>query len=511
MKTEVKAVFFSSEMVRGVPWMILNKFILFFVYFAISVITVRLLGPEEYGIFAFCKSVAEFLIIICGLGLTASIIRFLPELIVNTNKAGIKRLLWKSFVILLFSSVIVTVLLFLLSPTIGKIVNIEFKHYLLLSGILIAVLILKDFVTSILTSFYKVKQVSILSCIQGGLWLISLIVFLNVSADPGMAIAAQIFSYGVIYFIALLFFLRFFKSLNWRSPLYGIGKKRVVQFAGAISLNSVMRTLMLKYTEVFFLGLVCSSAVVGIYDLAYTLPLMVITFIPAALQAIFTTGFTEAYVKDQNCLPKLIESFYKMLILLTIPIAVFGIFFAPQLINSLYGEQMSEAGLLCSAFCLFHIFPLISMPLSMAIKAKEKVMSVFPLLLMQITVNIILDYILIYRLNLSYWGAVAAVSSTFILTIPIRLYVVKRIIGGIYFPLLFFVKLTLVSLVLGSIYFFLLQGQSIYLILPAGVLYLINFIIVVKYSSVIKEKDIKEYKELNIPRLTKVLNFLSKR
>ena len=61
--------------------------------------------------------------------------------------------------------------------------------------------------------------------------------------------------------------------------------------------------------------------------------------------------------------------------------------------------------------------------------------------ILQVTVNISLDIILIPQFGLM--GAVAAVLLTFILTIPIRLLVIKRLIGGLWFPIKFFFKVIL--------------------------------------------------------------------
>ncbi|MFA7369027.1 MAG: hypothetical protein WC334_05215, partial [Kiritimatiellales bacterium] len=64
--------FFSREAVVGMPWMVATKLILFFVYFAISVLTVRMLGKEPYGIFSICTNIAGLIGVFCCLGFSAA-------------------------------------------------------------------------------------------------------------------------------------------------------------------------------------------------------------------------------------------------------------------------------------------------------------------------------------------------------------------------------------------------------------------------------------------------------
>lgn len=123
--------------------------------------------------------------------------------------------------------------------------------------------------------------------------------------------------------------------------------------------------------------------------------MLVITFIPMALQTLFASGVAEAFVKDPDCLPRMVSNLYKVLILLAVPVAAFGVFFSPAAVVLFYGDEMRDAGWIASSFCAIHLLPLIAMPLSMAIGAKEKVKEFLPLLYFRVAVNIALDWLLI--------------------------------------------------------------------------------------------------------------------
>jgi len=252
---------------------------------------------------------------------------------------------------------------------------------------------------------------------------------------------------------------RHVRGLAWKKNLpYGIGKRRTLKFSGTAMLSAILRMAMFKYSEIFFLAFAAGTTVAGVYDLGYSLPFTVVTFIPLALLSLFTAAFAEAYVKDRNCLGRLISSYYKLLIMVSLPVAVPGAFFSPAAYHIIYKGEMDEAGLIASAFCIVLLLPLISIPLSTALKAKEKAHNMLPMMMFQIAVNLFLDWLLIVNLHLGLWGGVGAVAGTFFLTIVPRLMVARRLIGGIYFPGRFFLRIVS-ALVLEAAAFFWITRQ----------------------------------------------------
>lgn len=422
----------AAGAVAGIPWMVATKAVLFFVYFGISIVAVRKLGKEQYGVFSLCRNVSEYLVILCALGLNAAILRFVPELGINRNLAGIKRLLWKSALLQIVAVGVATAGLWLLTPLFSRWFRVPFGYLLIMSGLLTAAQLSKDYLNDTFTSLFRSRLVSILSFGQALLWFGLLWAGLTWRPTVGMALGAQIVSIGLVSLTGIVLLLAYLRSLKWRSPPLGIGRERTLRLSSATLFNSMFRMLMLKYTEVFFLGVYFTPAVVGVYDLGYSMPFVAMTLIPSALQTLFTSAFAEAYSRDANCLGRLITAVYKMLILLILPMAAFGFFFSPHAVVLLYGETMRSSGWIAAVFCLLHALPLISMPLSMAITAREKVLNMLPYMVMQVAVNLLLDFLLIPRWGIP--GAVAAVALTFIVTIPIRLRAVRQILGAVYFP-----------------------------------------------------------------------------
>jgi O-antigen/teichoic acid export membrane protein len=519
---EQSGAFFSREAVSGVPWMVASKAILFFVYFAISVMLVRLLGPTQYGVYTLCMNLAEYAGIFCELGLVSALFRFVPELTVQRNAAGLKRLIWRSMSVQGIMTLTITLGLVLLKPWLNRWFNIDFSGYLPLVGLLIGMALLKDNVSAVETSLFRTKNMSLLTLARGLLWLGMLGFGLRLLPTASAAIWSQIISYALVYITGAWLMFRYIYSFDWRSPNYGIGRRRTAKYSFAILSNTIVRMMMMKYTEVFFLGLTVTPAVIGAYDLGYSLPPLVIFFIPDSLHMLFTSGFAEAYTRDPNCLGRLIKAYYKMTILFMVPLAIFGFFFSPAAVVMVYGDNMALAGVLASAFCIIHLLSTISTPLSMAIKAKEQIMATMPVMLLQIVINLFLDWLLIVHFKLGVWGGVGAVAGTFLISAPIRLSVVKKILGGIFFPTGYMFRMTFTLIILSSIMnvvsdhwnllgLFETRWLNVVTLFGLGAIYLLLFFVAIRMFKLVKDEDVADFRALNIKKLNFVFDLLTPR
>ncbi|HAS82074.1 MAG TPA: hypothetical protein DCS43_05215 [Verrucomicrobia bacterium] len=271
-------------------------------------------------------------------------------------------------------------------------------------------------------------------------------------------------------------------------------------------LNTLLRMMMLKYTEIFFLGVYFTPAIVGYYDLGYSTPMLVLTLIPAALQTLLTSAFAQAYTKDPQCLGRMIDSVYKLTMLIVLPLAAFGVFFAPRGIVLLYGADMAPAGVVAATFCILHILPLVSMPLSMAITVKEQVLRMLPYMVLQIAINLALDWLLIPRFGMG--GAMAAVAGTFILTIPWRLRAVRGILGSISFPTGFFIRVLLCTAVLAGCLAPLARHLNLVTFFLLGVGYCLLYVVLLRLLRIIRPSDVADLRGLKLAKVNRLLDLL---
>lgn len=500
---------FSAQATRGLPWMVVTKILLLVVYFYISIITVRKLGSEQYGVFSLCRNIAEYLVVICGLGLNAALQRFIPELVIQHNKAGLRRLLGKSALLQIGMTVLAVAGLCAAAPWFERKYHAPYGWVLLLTGVLVGAQLSKNYLNDTFTALFRTRTVTTLSTVQALLWALLLWAGLRVSPVVSTALWTQIVSILILSAVGAVLLWQHFRALAWRSPPMGIGRRRTLGLSVPTLFSGALRMLMSKYTEVFFLGLYYPATVVGIYDLGYTTPQTALTLIPVSIQTLLTSAFAHAYARDPNCLPRLIRAVYKMLILAVIPAALLGFFFIPRAIVLLYGESMASAGPIGAAFCILHILPLVSMPLSMAITAKEKVLQMLPYMIAQVAINLLLDWLLIPRWGMP--GGVAAVTLTWLVTIPFRILAVRRIVGNIPFPIAFLLRVAALSAALaGALRWLWPRPSLVGLAIIAG-LFAVGFVLLARLVTVIREEDATDLQGIVSGRLRKGIGWLAGR
>jgi O-antigen/teichoic acid export membrane protein len=142
----------------------------------------------------------------------------------------------------------------------------------------------------------------------------------------------------------------------------------------------------------------------------------------------------------------------------------------------------------------------------MAVVTKEKVLHTQPLLILQVVVNLILDYTLIRRYGMN--GGVAAVLGTFLLTIPVRLYVVAKLIGGVYFPMRFFLKVAVSVFVLATVLSPLAPNLGLIGLFAVGLVYGAAYLAAIRFLRLIQERDITELRNLGFGKLNRILDLL---
>ncbi|MCF6285065.1 MAG: oligosaccharide flippase family protein [Candidatus Hydrogenedentes bacterium] len=499
--------FLSRELVGSIPWAIGSRFVLFFVYLLASVVIVRGLGKESYGVYRLCTNIAEYLLIICCLGLNTALMRFVPELRVMKSKAGLTRLLTKTALSQVAMLLPVGLLLYALKPYLDDWLFKGNSHFLLLfTMVVLAGRLGRTFSEDVLTALFRMRAVSILAVVYGVLWLGVTVVALKYYPSPHTALLSQA---GALFFVAIwgaIVLIKLLRGLDWTESTEGIGMRRVLGIALPRQLNQAASLITQQYSEIFFIGYFFVPGTVAIYEMGNWLPFVLITFLPMAVHKLFTSGFAEAYSRNPDCLGRLVTSYYKALILLVIPVSAFGAFFATDAIRVLYGEEMIEAGPVASAFFIIHLLPLISIPLGVALVTKEKILHMQPLLIMMIVVNLTFDWIFISRYGVV--GACIAIVATFALTIPIRLYVVSRLIGGIYFPLRFFLKLLGLLLGLAFLFSLLVSSPGFVVLAALTIAYLVTYVALLRGLRLIHPDDIAEIREMGFTRLNRVLDAL---
>ena len=498
--------FLSRELVGNIPWALGSKLVLFIVSLLATRVIFRGLDDKDaFGIYRLCSLTAEYLLIVCSLGLNIAVMRFVPELQVKGSKPGLIRLLLRSTYAQAASVIPIALLLYLAKPYLDEFLFGRETNFLLFIVVIVLVGRLgRTFAETVLTSLFRMQAVSIMSLIYGVLWLGATAVVLKYYPTPSAALITQSVVLFAVASVGTFLVFRVIRGLDWQGSSEGIGLRRVLGISVPRQMTQISSLITQRYSEVFFLGFFFSPAVAGIYELGNWLPFALITFLPQSLQGLFTAGFAEAYSRDPKCLGRLVTTYYKVLILLVMPISAFGTFFATDALRVLIDDNVQEAGPIASAFFILHAMPLLSAPLALAIVTREKSMQMQPLLIMMIVANLFFDWMLIPRYGMV--GACLAILATFLCTIPFRLYVTSKLVGGVNFPMAFFLKIVAVLFGLAYVFSLLVDAPGFFALSGLVVVYLVVYGGMLRGLRLLRHEDVVELREMGFSKLNRILN-----
>jgi len=498
MQTERRG--FPEDMCKAIPWVIGAKSFVYLINFVNSIVIVRLLSTYDFGVFAFCRNMMVVLATFCSLGLNKSALRFIPELLAKNNISGLRRYITKTLLLqaLAISAVFFLALADYRLQFLSKLFNINFRHLIIIVVFLAWVFICKEFFYSVFTANYMAKTIAFTSVTNVSIWLMLTVIVLKSGFGVGGVLLAQLVAVLTVTFILFHKTL----SLYWkdrsasmvRQP--GIGRKRVAVLSGTNIFGAVTQYVSAVGSGIFFIGYFYDPELVGYFSLGNYVSSTVLTFVPFAVISLFTAGFSESYTKDSEKLPQLINTSYKLLILAIIPLSIFGVCFADKIISIIYGSKMLIAGVISRILFGVYLLGFVSVPLSMALTAKEKVQEMIPYQIVQVTLQVSLNFVLIKYFG--WTGAVAAIILTFLITMPFILNKVRRIIGGIYFPAMFLFKVFLAHSFVLLLLPFREMVHSIWPLVILGFMFSVLWIGSMRLFRIVKWEDVKKfYGEVN--------------
>lgn len=506
-KPESQYVFFSHEMVRGVPVVISSKIALAFIQFGITVVIVNYLGKHEYGILSACQVIAAFAVVICSMGLNIALVRFVPELAAEKNKAGLIRLVVRVAGVQGAMVLAAAGLIWIFKPQFDDLYFKFDSHYLLLLVILlVGIRLARMVVEDTFTALFKMGSVAVLSLVQSTAWLLLALMLLRAYPTASIALAVAVVAAATFPIIGAAWLFVYLRRLKWTSPPYGIGKRRVLGLSLAQLFNTLALMMLQQYSAVFFLTVFRTPAEAGVFRLGFETTLLAILFIPMATQKVFAAGFADAYARDEHCLGGLVSALYRALIIIVIPLACFGVFFAPRGFVLIYGDQMAEAGAIASLFCVYHAVSLVWVPLSLAVVAREKILATAPIQAFQVAVNLVLNILLIPRFGI--YGGVAAMVLTLVLAAPIQLRIVAGIAGGIFFPLGFFARITVPLVIVVALLSPLAPYLNLIGFFALSIAYLALYPFMIRKLGLLREEDVSELRAMNFSWLNRALNLV---
>ena len=437
----------SIERVSGAMyWSVIAKATRFGAGIISNILIVRSLGATDWGIYSVIKPLFAFASTIIMLGAGNAILRFLPLVRVrggiDSFMATLRRLLAVQIAVWIGLLSVV----YLVGDSVQAIFGGHFEglgYYLLFAVGFVIFDIFLGLVTSIVQSWYETKWYAIVTLICNVIYVILLIYFLSI----GTGIVGILLS-GAIVNVAMSLLLlpqaRKLLATEKGSTGEDTGIGTVFRFSLPFVATGLLNLIVWRQSEVLFLGAFHGETAAGYFGLAYTMPQLLLEFVPLTIWPLVMAGMSEAYARDPGKLPGAVALYYRLLYVLVMPIAALGFAFARPLVPLIYGNEMLPAAPYAQLFFVVFSYSFLYTPLSMALYVTGKSwvnMLVFTFLAV---VNIGLDLALIPRYGL--WGAFFPVALVMILGVAVFYIVASRIVRKIYIPVSFIIRCYLAAL-----------------------------------------------------------------
>lgn len=392
-------------LIKNTSWLSLAELITRLSKFVLIIYATRVLGPNGFGQFSFALAFVALFAIISDLGLSQLITREISQ---QKEKE-------KDFSIVLSLKIALTLLMLLVIVTYSKLTvsdPVIIKSILILSIYMFATSI-GDFYYAFFQAKQKMEFEARAKIVQAIVTTISgllLITFLRSSSALSL-------SYVLGGILALLYIVILYKKKTNPRPLKinaGVWKN-YLKIAWPLALSGIFVTIYSNIDSVM-MGYWGQITQVGWYNAAYRIT--AIALIPASLLfRIFYPAVAESYTHSKDKFKKIWVYYLKISLLMIFPVLFFGIGFAPQIINIVYGSQYHEAALSLRILVGMVSIVIISYPFNQVLIAAGKQKKIFWATFGGAAGNMILNFILIpkYSLNGAATATVLAVLIVFIL------------------------------------------------------------------------------------------------
>ena len=389
------------------------------------------MGIEEYGLLNIGFAIYNFLIILAAFGLNEGIIRYISLYKSKDEPAKIKGILFYSFKITLFLSILISALLFIFSDWLSKYfvdvetTRLQLSFILKVFAITIPFGVVGGIISNSFKAFQEVKYLVYVKNIGENLIkiLLTLIILIFVKNILGVSIAFSITM--VLTFILSFYFLnkKIFNLFNKDlAPLFS--NKELITYSWPL-LISGLTIVAISWTDTLMLGVLKGPFEVGIYNSAYPLAYLV-SFFPIILTTLFlpiAIGLINQ--KKELEFKTLYTTITKWIFITNLVLILIFILFSKELISLLFGSEYINTGILV----LGKTYPLSSLALIIlsigygiayivttchqTLLVKEKTKTILYITLSALIINILLNYLFIPRYGVM--GAAIATSFTFIL------------------------------------------------------------------------------------------------
>lgn len=444
----------SHEVPSALAWGFLAKVLVAVLSLASNALIVRGLGEHAYGVYGVFLNIARFLSLAMAMGLAQSMLQFLPEMRVKDNSRGARQLLWRGLGYQLLAWVVVLVAVYLVRHPLVGLFHEEFRadlgDILPLGAALLLAEILWNTVSHVFMAVRSMRQFALASVVQKLL----LVGLLTLMMARGMNLIGVLLAVAASFAAGIALLAPWLPSaIPWvrADQGRGISTKRLMRYALPIAAGALINQVLWRSSETLIIGHYWLPVDVTDFNTAYNLPQMLLEFVPLAIWPIILASLSEAHARRGDDLIRGVHLYFRLLFVLTVPVAVTGAVLGGQAYLALYGVERIRGAPLCQVFCLVFLLSFLVTPLRMALYVKEKVLINTLIAIVGAIINVALDFVFIPRYGI--WGGIPPVAIALVFTGILQYFATKRMVPQMKVPWGHFAKVLLASSIVLPLWF----------------------------------------------------------
>jgi len=351
-----------QELLHGASIAFILKIIAAGLGFTLNLVIARNLGASGSGLYFLSLMVVGIAVTVGQFGTSGTTIRFVSAAHAKDNWAEVKGVYRKSVLITFTSSLILSLLLFLLAPFIAKIIFNKPDLEVILKYMSISVLpiSLYSLHASALQGLKKIKAANIVVGISAP--LLTIIGCYLLIPEQGIVGASIAYTVSAITTL-LIGILLWKKNTSKHKELSSTFKVRNILKSCIPLLSVSLFNLILTLSAPLFLGVWGTEEEVGVFHIANRVA-MLTSFILVAVNSIFAPKLSACFAKKNLYLAgELVRKVTIILVFITTPIIIPMIFFSEE-IMLIFGDEFASGSNLLIVLALSQFINVATGPVS---------------------------------------------------------------------------------------------------------------------------------------------------
>ena len=310
--------------------------------FLVTVITSRFYGADALGIVSICIAILSFASVIGKLGMDIALMRYIAELFTQEKFAAIKHVYLKSFRFIIPVCLVITALLYFLSPMIATSVfhKPHLSGLLKINALFVLPLVILLVNSESIRGLHKIKaytflQTSAVSIIATVLLIISL----AYEADKYVPVSIQFIS---ITLAAIISMVLFFRYSGWNRHGSGdaiIGSRKLIRTSSPMFITTIMQ-LVMTWGGTLIMAAYYSESEVGVYNAIVRISTFTNISI-LAINSIASPRIASAFASGKMDELKKLSMEATQLIFISSVIVFLPLFLFPHLVLSVFGKDFT--------------------------------------------------------------------------------------------------------------------------------------------------------------------------